>query len=292
MNLLLSLVDVIVPIYLIIALGWLYGRRFSPDLTTINRLTPGLFFPALFIDRLPGYEYHFAETASLLTAAAAVLLVCGAIAWPVARAMGHDRRAVIATTMFNNSGNTGLPVALLAFGEAGLEPALLLMVVQTAMNVIGGEMMFSGRMHWRALLTSPLMVSMAIGLALGIADVRLPTVLATPVSMLADVAIPLVLFAMGARFADVHSSQLAAGVGYGLLRPAAGLAAFMLVRPWFALPPLHADMLLIFAVLPPAVFNFLMAERYNYQPTFIASVTMVGNLLGFFTLTLAVTWVR
>jgi len=292
MALLLSLAEVIVPMYLVIAVGFAYGRRFRPDLSAINHMTPNLLFPALFIDRLPGYEYAFGETAALLAAAALVVLVSGALALPVIRAAGHDLRAVLATAMFGNAGNTGLPVALLAFGEAGLKPALLLLVVQTVMNVVAGELLFSGRMHWRPLVRSPLLLSMAAGLGLGAWQLQLPGVLATPIGMLADIAIPLVLFAMGARFASVHPDHLGVGIGYGLLRPAAGLAAYLLVRPWFELAPLHAHMLLVFAVLPPAVFNFLLAERYGYQSSLVASITLIGNLLGFVTLALAVTWVR
>ena len=37
-------------------------------------------------------------------------------------------------------------------------------------------------------------------------------------------------------------------------------------------------MLLIFGALPPAVLNFVFAERYQQEPAKVASMVMLGNL--------------
>ena len=37
-------------------------------------------------------------------------------------------------------------------------------------------------------------------------------------------------------------------------------------------------MLLVFGALPPAVLNFLFAERYNQEPERVASIVLIGNL--------------
>jgi hypothetical protein len=37
-------------------------------------------------------------------------------------------------------------------------------------------------------------------------------------------------------------------------------------------------MLLVFGALPPAVLNFLFAERYRQEPQRVASIVLIGNL--------------
>ena len=37
-------------------------------------------------------------------------------------------------------------------------------------------------------------------------------------------------------------------------------------------------MLLIFGALPPAVLNYVFAERYRQEPEKVASIVMVGNV--------------
>jgi predicted permease len=37
-------------------------------------------------------------------------------------------------------------------------------------------------------------------------------------------------------------------------------------------------LLILFSVLPPAVLNFLVAERYRQEPARVAAIVMIGNL--------------
>ena len=37
-------------------------------------------------------------------------------------------------------------------------------------------------------------------------------------------------------------------------------------------------MLLVFGALPPAVLNYVFAERYRQEPDKVASIVMVGNV--------------
>jgi predicted permease len=50
-------------------------------------------------------------------------------------------------------------------------------------------------------------------------------------------------------------------------------------------------MLLIFGALPPAVLNYVFAERYRQEPGKVASMVMLGNLgaLLFIPIALALT---
>jgi predicted permease len=37
-------------------------------------------------------------------------------------------------------------------------------------------------------------------------------------------------------------------------------------------------MLLVFSALPPAVLNFMLAEKYRQEPQKVASIVLAGNL--------------
>ncbi|MFY9721282.1 MAG: AEC family transporter, partial [Azonexus sp.] len=49
----------------------------------------------------------------------------------------------------------------------------------------------------------------------------------------------------------------------------------------------EAAMLLVFGALPPAVLNFLFAERYRQEPERVASIVLIGNLAALIFLPLA-----
>jgi predicted permease len=50
-------------------------------------------------------------------------------------------------------------------------------------------------------------------------------------------------------------------------------------------------MLFVFGALPPAVLNFLFAERYKQEPQRVASIVLIGNLAALIFLPLALAYV-
>jgi hypothetical protein len=50
--------------------------------------------------------------------------------------------------------------------------------------------------------------------------------------------------------------------------------------PWISLSNLNTAQLIIFAILPPAVLNFIVAEKYNQEPKKVASIVLIGNLFS------------
>jgi hypothetical protein len=72
-----------------------------------------------------------------------------------------------------------------------------------------------------------------------------------------------------------------------LLRPLAGMAIAAGVIQLLGLQGREAAMLLVFGALPPAVLNFLFAERYRQEPERVASIVLIGNLAALLFLPLA-----
>jgi predicted permease len=103
--------------------------------------------------------------------------------------------------------------------------------------------------------------------------------------------VPLLLFSLGVRLAVSSLSDLRVGVIGAIASPVIGMALAALAIPLFGLTGRDADMLLIFGALPPAVLNFVFAERYKQEPGKVASMVMLGNLgaLVFIPLALALT---
>ena len=60
------------------------------------------------------------------------------------------------------------------------------------------------------------------------------------------------------------------------------LVSGLLIAPFLAallgLSETQSSVLLPFASLPPAVLNFLLAERYQREPKQVASIVLIGNL--------------
>ena len=58
-----------------------------------------------------------------------------------------------------------------------------------------------------------------------------------------------------------------------------------------ALPPQQQALLLVFGALPPAVLNYIFAERYHQEPEVVASMVLIGNVAGLLFLAIALAMV-
>jgi predicted permease len=57
-----------------------------------------------------------------------------------------------------------------------------------------------------------------------------------------------------------------------------GLAIAVPLGRVLGLAPTPYAMLVLFASLPPAVLNFLLADQYRQEPERVASIVLIGNL--------------
>ena len=287
---LLRIVSIIFPLFAIVLLGWLYGRRHRPDMALANQLNMDVFVPALVFAALAGKSFDLLSYPALALGAAAVVLGSGLAAWPLARLLGIAPKTFLPPMMFNNSGNMGLPLAVLAFGEAALPAAVMLFLVANLLHFSLGTWMLDHRARLLQLWRMPMMLAALAGLALSLSGAALWPPLLTAVRMLGDISIPLLLFTLGVRLAGATFHAWGVGLAGAVARPLVGMAIALGASLALGLNREHHAMLLVFGALPPAVLNYVFAERYQQEPEKVASIVMVGNVaaLLFIPLALAV----
>jgi hypothetical protein len=77
---------------------------------------------------------------------------------------------------------------------------------------------------------------------------------------------------------EVNFRDWKLGMFGAIAGPVAGIASVWLVNPVLALGNTPYAQLLVFAALPPAVLNVLIAEQYQQEPQRVASIVLLGNL--------------
>ena len=270
--------EIVFPIFAIVLLGYAYARRFGPDMASANRLNLEVFTPALIFSVLSSEGFDLARYADLALAAMLVVLGSGLLAWPVARLFGYRSKVFLPPMMFNNSGNMGLPLALFAFGEAALPAAMILFLVENTLHFTVGNAMLTGHVNPLKLLRMPMLLATLAGLVVAVLQVRIPGPVHEAIDLLGQIAIPLMLFALGVRMTGVDLSDWRIGLAGAVLCPLTGLAIAWPVVALMPLPAMQAAQLIVFAALPPAVLNFMLAERYDIEPRKVAAVVLLGNL--------------
>ena len=253
----------LLPVFLIAGSGAAYGRFRTPDIRSLNTLNMELFVPLLVFAVLADRQAPLAEYAWLASAAALVVLGSGLVLWPVVKWLGLDSKVFLPPMMFNNSGNMGVPLLVLAFGPEALPAAVVVFIVEMLLHFSVGLYMLDPRTSLWRMLRMPIVAASVAGLLVNVGGVALPGWLLEAMHMLGGVCIPLMLFALGVRLLEIDFSDWRTGLLGALLCPLSGLVIALPLMWLLPLNPLQTATLLVFAALPPAVLNYLVAEQYK-----------------------------
>ena len=296
MDLVLQIAGIMFPIIAIVMLGTLVARLKKLDMHTANRLNLDVFVPALVFSALSDKAFALQDHLALAVAGLAVVLITGLIAMTIAKFSHYSFRTIAPPMMFHNAGNVGLPIMSLAFGKPGLVTGLVLFLVGNLMHYGLGTFILASGSGLKNVLKQTVIWVALLALLINASTIKLPESVMLPIAMLGQIAIPLMLFSLGVRLAKIDFQAWKMGLLFALLTPVIGFVLALLLLKLFSflsieITNIQAGSLLLFGALPPAVMNFLFAERFDQQPKFVASIVLIGNLIAIIILPLALAFV-
>lgn len=283
----LRILAILFPVFAITALGYVVARRRVPDLSEANRLNMDVFTPALVFAALAGRDVEVGHYLTLGAAGLVVIVGSGLGGWLLAKLTGTEPRTMVPPMTFNNCGNLGIPVALLAFGPDAVPAAVVLFAISHTLHFSFGSWYLDHHTKIHNVWRTPSVLAALLGLAVSLSGLHLWEPLLLAIKMVGDIAIPLMLFGLGVRMATSRVSALGFGAIVAVVRPVIGMLIAWGLIAVLDLPEQQQALLLIFGALPPAVLNFMFAERYHQEPDKVASAVLVGNLAAVVFLPLA-----
>ncbi|ATG75868.1 AEC family transporter [Zobellella denitrificans] len=284
----LTLLNIVVPVFAVVAVGFAFGRRQRHgEMGFINLANVAVFCPALVFSALIDNPVSPGESWPLILAGVLIILLPGLLLC-LFRFRGLERRTLVVAGMFRNTGNIGIPLMMLAYGADQLGAIIILFVLSNLIHFSLGLFILSkqaGPWQW---LKNPIIWAAVAGVLLAEHRHWLPEFVYTSADLLGQIAVPLMLFALGVRLSGGEMGELGLALRVNLAYLLVGAASFALVAWWL---PLSADWLRLLALsvmLPPAVLNYLLCEQYRCQPDKMASIVLLGNAMSVVTIPLVV----
>lgn len=302
-----TLMHVIVPLSIPVAAGALLGKY--QQLDTKPLLTLYLYFlsPAIILDTLLKAEITFDDVYLTASFSAVNLLVMWALALGLGKLLKLDapeRAGMTLISTLTNSVNYGLPLVLLAFGQAGLDKASVYVIIQMVLaNTVGvyfaARSQFSAWGAVQSVFRLPAIYAAIIALTLRALHLPLPVDVARGVEMVAAAYSPVVLAILGSQMMKVatggasgHAAQakavrwgIAVRLVLGPLLAYAVLTALQITGTLFAV-------LFILASMPVAVNAVVLAERFGAAPGVVSRCILWTTLASFAVLPLFIAFVQ
>jgi predicted permease len=225
-----------------------------------------------------------------------ILLIMMALGTLLIRLLRLKISTFLPSLLFPNIGNMGLPVCLFAFGETGLALGLTVFLVIFALQMSLGILLAAGRGNLGGLVRQPVLWATAVAVVLVATGGSLPVWLDNTTGILGGVTIPLMLITLGVSLARLKVAEWKHSLLFSLVRVLGGFGLAVLVAGWFGLDGVDRGVLILQSSMPVAVFNYLLALRYQREPGAVepgkvAGMVVLSTLLAFALLPLIVSYV-
>jgi predicted permease len=280
-NLVLTVLEIVAPVFLLASAGFSWKKLgFDYPVEFVTRLAMTFTVPCLIFTALMQTEIDPAALSTMTIATFVSYAVIGLLAWGLIRVTGSDRRTFLAPTIFGNTGNLGLPLAVFAFGEAGLGYAIVIFAIMAVLSFTVGIRMVSDDASVKRVLREPMIWATLAGALFLWQGWQTPRWLTNSLELAGQLAIPLMLFTLGVAVARLTPR----GVGRAMLLSLAKLllcvGAAVGVGLAFGLEDVAFAVLVVQMATPVAVTAYLLAERYRADADAVAGYVVISTLMS------------
>lgn len=296
MQLITIFLDILLPVFTLVAAGALVGTKLQLEARTLSKLSYYVLVPAFIFDVFSQAEIDPGLAVRMTGYIIAVTLVGMIVSYAVARLLGAGPELVAAYVLiaaFGNVGNFGLPVIRFKLGDEAMVAASVYFLIASTFGFLAGVMAATwrrGTNRWSAAwsaLSTPGVVAVVPAFLVNWLNLPVPLFLDRSVGLMADALIPIMLLTLGIQLAAMGRPRLdrhvfAASTVRLLVGPivAIGIAAIM------GLTGIARDAGVIQSSMPAAVLTSLIALEHDLLPDFVTTVVLFSTLASAVTLTL------
>ncbi|MBW2272598.1 MAG: AEC family transporter [Deltaproteobacteria bacterium] len=286
-----ELFSIVAPVYLCIALGYLWarsGRPFHTDFVADLCMTVGA--PCLIFSSVVKLDGGIASLMELALAVALAHLLFALLGFAVLRAFDLPTTTFLGPVVFANTGNMGLPICLFAFGEVGLALGVSYFALTSLIHFTVGQWTWTGVVSFRQILRTPLAYAALFAIVALASEAPVPDWLLRTTGTLGALTIPLMQLTLGVSLGQLTLGRLPRSIGVSLLRIGMGLAVGIGLAELLDLEGIARGVLILDCAMPVAVVNYLFAQRYGRGASEVAGTVVISTLVSLATLPLILAW--
>ena len=291
--------DVLLPIFVIMAIGFVMQIKFKLNLQTLARLNIYFLIPAFIFVKLHSTEISiklFSNILLFFILYVVILFIIAHFVGKITRMEKGEKTTFSNSVMFFNSGNYGVPVNDLVFRS---DP--FAMSIQVIMLTLQNIFLFSygifslqsvkvGKLKAAlGYFKMPVLYAMLAGVATNAFNISIPSFVWVPANYIADAMIALALLTLGAQVAQIKFMKGLSTVYYSLLiRLAVGPIIALAIIFIFKVDGIVAQALLIGSAMPTSVNSAVIAQEYDNHPTLAAQIVLFSTIISAITVSMVI----
>lgn len=292
----MAFLEIIFPVISIIIIGYLLDKLIPDlDLRTLSRITMYVLTPMLVFTSLLQTSVTPEDTGDMFVFTIFLTLGIYLVSFLSGKVLHLDKaeqNGLHLATIFFNAGNYGIPVALFAFGTAGMEREIIMLVFQNLLvSTLGIYLATKSHQNWRNALLRvfqlPPFYAVLAAILIRLLSIQLPETILNPLSLLGSSAVPVLLLTLGIQLnrTKIGKNLKFVSVATLIRLIISPILAFALIK-LMGVSGLTAKIMILDSATPSAVTATLYAIEFDAAPEKVSAVTLATTLFSTLTMTI------
>lgn len=284
------IIQTVIPVFLIILLGFIIGKYKKINTQPFINLIVYIAGPCLIFSSVSRSDINLADFSIIALAASGVILFLALIIFIIFKLTKSKKTGLYLPMTIGNTGYLGYPVALFAFGIAGLSRAVVYDMINSLFLFSLGIYLIHHKNEIKEMFKLPLLYAVVIGLLFNLLKIPVPDIIFKPIEMIGTITIPLALLVLGCQLTKIKISSAKTALLASLFRVVGGFLVALLIVKLFSITGLVRNIILIQAAMPSAVMTMILTAKYKRDSSLVASVVLMTTILGIVTIPL-ILWI-
>jgi len=287
MELYLKLIDVIVPVFFVIGIGYYLGKK-NPDINTdfITTFAGNVGTPAMIFYTITTTGVTLSVFTEYFIYALVIIGGFSVVGILFLLLLKKDFISELPPLILPNTGNMGIPICLFAYGTAGLGVASSIASVIILLHFTLGVLLAKKSFSLKILVKNMPIYAIIISVIFLFFEWDVPGYLENTTFLLTYATIFLVLMSLGIALSRLKVVSWTHASILGAVRVILGpLIGFGLIK-YLNLDGFAAGVLLIQSCMPSAVLTYLVGSMYSEKKVVdsVASVIVTSTIMSFITI--------
>ena len=275
----LTILNIILPVIFVVLIGYLwnrYNKDFNP--IAVTKLVANIGLPCLIYDSLTRSNLTINIYFKIFLSALLVLAIGFLFGYLLIKIFKLPSIKLTTPLMHPNTGNMGIPLSLLAFGNEGLALAAGFASIVMVSHFTANTAISSGNYSIKKIILSPVLLSLIFSLIVLFYKIEMPNFFNSITNILSGFVIPLVLLSLGISLSKINIKKLRIGLMLGLFKLILGPFIGLLVVYLLRLDGNVAKVIILQASMPAAILTYLIAAQNNSYEQEIGTAVFVSTI--------------
>lgn len=291
--------SVLLPIFIMIALGFILQKKFTLDLKTLAKLNIYVFVPGFIFVKF--YKTNFELRLLLYIVLFFIiyiifLYIVGKVLTIINKRDKGEATTLTNSVLFFNSGNYGVPVNDLVFKGDPLAMSVQVIVLSLqniftfSYGIFAIQSAQIGKL--KAMLgyfKMPVLYALLFAIILNYTDITIPEFIWTPANYVADAMIAIALIMLGAQIANINFTfKWSLSYIFIFVRLVIGPVIALIIIKIMGIEGVIAQTLFIASAMPTSVNSSVIAQEYDNHPELAAELVFLSTLLSSITVVVVI----